>query len=52
VTVVTLRYARVVATPGLERTETARPGRDTAQTRTFVERIRALGGRFAKAIVG
>ncbi len=46
------RHARLLKTPGLARSERARPGRDSAQARSFLERIKALGGRFAKAIGG
>jgi len=46
------RYARVLKTPGLARSERAKRGRDSAQARSFLERIKALGGRFARAIGG
>jgi len=46
------RYARVLKTPGLARSERAKQGRDSAQARSFLERIKALGGRFARAIGG
>jgi response regulator RpfG family c-di-GMP phosphodiesterase/tRNA A-37 threonylcarbamoyl transferase component Bud32 len=44
------RYASLARTPDLARGERARRGRDSAQARSFLERIRALGGRVARAI--
>ncbi len=46
------RYARLARTPGLARGERGKRGRDSQQARSFLERIRALGGRFARAIGG
>jgi serine/threonine-protein kinase len=44
------RYARVARTPDLARGERAKRGRDSVQARGFLERIKALGGRFARSI--
>jgi len=46
------RYARLARTPGLARGERAKRGRDSAQARSLLERIKALGGRFAQVIGG
>ena len=46
------RHARLLRTPDLARSERARRGRDSAQARSFLARIKALGGRFARAIGG
>ena len=46
------RYARLARLPGLARGERGKRGRDSAQARSFLERIKALGGRFARAIGG
>jgi response regulator RpfG family c-di-GMP phosphodiesterase len=46
------RHARLLRTPGLARSERGKRGRDSAQARSFLERIKALGGRFARAIGG
>ncbi|HEX9396276.1 MAG TPA: response regulator [Burkholderiales bacterium] len=46
------RYARLARAPGLARGERGKRGRDSAQARTFLERIKALGGRFTRAIGG
>ena len=46
------RHARLLKTPDLARSERAKRGRDSAQARSFLDRIKALGGRFARAIGG
>ena len=46
------RHAQIIASPGLARTQRAKRGRDSAQARSFLERIRGLGGRFARAFSG
>ena len=46
------RYASVMTTPALACVEGAKRGRDSAQARGFLERIKTLGGRFARAIGG
>ncbi len=46
------RYARVMLTPGLVRAESAKKGKGSAAERTLLERIKALGGRFAAVFRG
>ena len=41
------RYARVMMTPGLVRVESAKKRKESAAERSFLERIKTLGGRFA-----
>jgi serine/threonine-protein kinase len=45
-----LRYARVARTPGLLRTESAKPSPAGAAERSILGRLKALGGRFAGAL--
>jgi hypothetical protein len=44
------RHARLGAAPQLARSESAKEGRESAQSRTLLERMKALGGRFARSI--
>lgn len=44
------RHARLGAAPALARSESAKEGKESAQSRTLLERMKALGGRFARSI--
>ncbi len=44
------RYARMLRAPGLARTESARPAKETAAARSILARLKALGGRFSATL--
>jgi serine/threonine-protein kinase len=44
------RYGRLNATPALARAESAQPAAETRESKSLLDRIRSLGGRFARAI--